>query len=349
MVEKTKLSTIKKTLLTTFMIDGFWDRWIAHGVDLKDLRKVRSTFTSLEGWNRSWKALAFEKSTEAQQLESQGEIKEAEYQYRLSSLYYNLNQWIYPNIQAEKIDVHKEMAKATKEADRLSDTKTIYHSLEIDGQLYDGRIRLPDHPKGVIIIINPIDSTKEELFSYELDFIESDFVSISFDGPGQGHTYTVNGVKATRKRWIAFVDGVIAYADKMYPGLPINLFGTSSGASWAIYGNSNDLVSKVVAVSPALQLETETVKLPDYFIERMQEVLEPEEQILPQFAQLTYKKPILFFHGNQDLMVPDQELYRFYQSIIVEKSLIEYTDEGHCCNNKLHDVRQKAMQWFLKG
>ncbi|MBO1513938.1 alpha/beta hydrolase family protein [Metabacillus bambusae] len=346
MVGENFLSTIKKTLLTTLVMDGFWDRWKAHGVIPEDLEKIRYKFTSLENWGIGWKGLAIEKFEEAKSLVKQGRFKEAEYQYRLSSLYYNLNQWIYPSRHAEKLTGYNELLQSTKEADELSDKKTVYDAFEVDGQYCEGRIRIPDNPKGIIIIINPIDSSKEELFTYELDFIENGFITISFDGPGQGQTYTLNGLKATYKRWSTFIDKQIEYADTNYRDLPINLFGTSSGAAWAIYGSTNALVNKVVAVSPALTLKMETVLLPDYFIKRMNAVLEEGEQILPHYEQLTYKKPILFFHGNLDVMVPDNEIYDYYHSIPVEKKLIEYADEGHCCNYKLQDVRKQAIRWF---
>ena len=190
------------------------------------------------------------------------------------------------------------------------------------------------------------DSSKEELFKYEMDFVEGGFITISFDGPGQGETFIYNEVIGTRIRWEKFIQQVIDYASKLFPDLPIYLFGISLGASWVLYGSSHKNVKKAVAVSPAVELEK--MNMPSYFMQRMDCscIVTEEERAIPKFNEIKYHSPILVFHGNKDSMVPNKVMYELFQKLSTEKKLIEYEDEGHCCNNKLDKIRRIALMWF---
>jgi hypothetical protein len=345
---QSNLTTIEKTLLTTSLIDGFWDRWIVHGVDPKDLVKIRPQINTLDTWLTSWSHLAKEKEMFAEKLESVGSKSEAMNYYRIASLYYNLNQWIFPTRTNEKQKWYSEVLRTTMFADYLDNFKTHYDSVKFEDIQCPGRIRIPDNPYGVIVMINPIDSSKEELYTYEKDFNENGFITISFDGPGQGQTFTEHEFHASTERWLHYVNKLVDYASFYFNNLPIFLFGTSSGGAWSIFGSSNKKISKVAVASPATTVNKEGIRLPDYFIERLESISLNRKSILPDLEKIEYRNPILFFHGKLDPMVSDDELYGLYNKIHVEKALIEYETEGHCCNYRLQDVRRRAMKWFME-
>lgn len=336
--------TIRKTLLTARFIDGFWDRWLAHGVEKKDLVKIRPHLTNQHNWIDKWRQLAQEKREAANELRQYEDIKQAEYMYRVAGLYLNLIQWIFPGQSTEKEKWLRESLRAFHHADRLSSIKTIHPFLELEGKICRGRVRIPLSPKGCIIIINPLDSAKEELFTYEMDFVKEGFATASFDGPGQGETVVFHGLKATKERWMQFLDGVIHFVTRTFPQLPVHLFGTSSGASWAIYGSCHPNVTSTVAVSPAFRVEKG--RLPDYFVERMDAVL--EGVFLPAFEMIPQHNRILLFHGRKDVMVSNEDIHRL-KDCLMNGKLIEYEEEGHCCNFKLQQIRKLSMQWFAEN
>lgn len=338
-----KHSTIQKTLITARFIDGFWDRWIAHGVDPNDLRNIRPALFSERQWINGWQQLAHEKKQQADVLKQQEVLDQAERLYRTAGLYYNLMQWIYPEREAEKEKWFRECFRMTNLADTVSPYQTTYAYLPVGENFYEGRLTIPKDPKGCVIIINPLDSSKEELFTYEQDFVQSGFITLSFDGPGQGETWVHYGLKGSRQRWALFLEQVIDYAAQQFSSLPIFLFGTSSGASWAIYGSGHPKVSKTVAVSPALR--TDHVQLPEYFLERMGAVLE-EEDFLPAMDRLPPASDVFLFHGKKDVLVPNESMYNFKEQLRISH-FMEYEEEGHCCNFKLNEVRRRSVEWFL--
>ncbi|MGG3691747.1 alpha/beta hydrolase [Heyndrickxia ginsengihumi] len=337
------LTTIEKTLLTAKLIDGFWDRWIVHGVERKDVVIVRQQHLMKEAWINSWKELADLNYREATKQYEQGAIEQAEYMYKISALYYQLIYWLFPENNSIKRQWLLKSLEVMEQADQLAMIKTEYVQLSINGGECYGRIRIPDNHKAVVIMMNPIDSTKEELFTYEDDFVKHGFAVLSFDGPGQGQTYTFEGLRGSIEGWKSFVDNVIDYSHMYFPTLPIQLFGTSSGAAWALYGSCNPKVKKVVAVSPAFTQET--IKLPDYFVERAQFVFEGQS-MLPDLGKLQFLNPVMLVHGKQDVMITDQHIYELYRRLPIGKCYVEYENEGHCCNYKLSEIRRKAMEWF---
>jgi tetratricopeptide (TPR) repeat protein len=329
--------------MTSRLFEGFWERWIAHGIDREVIEEGKVQFFEVDDWITWFQKSAYSYEKNALILLAQNELIEAEHDYRKAGLYYNLIQWIYPNRCNEKIHYYEQSIDLFRKADELSDVQTKIAKILVEDQYCVGRIRIPTYYKGCMLIINPIDSSKEELFSYENHFLESGFVTISFDGPGQGETFTLNNVLATNNRWDLFLNEVINYAHTNFPNLTISLFGTSSGAAWAIRGSEHPLVSKSVAVSPPYANKT---SLPDYFKERLEYVTEQTTNILPDLKEVTNCKSVILFHGNRDVMVKDEDMYKLFVSLPEPKHLVEYAEEGHCCNNKLHEVRELSMKWF---
>ncbi|WP_274856890.1 alpha/beta hydrolase [Bacillus methanolicus] len=345
-MKNTISKTIERTLRTAQLIDPFWERWLVHGIDSDDLNRVKPHIKTLKGWIQSWEELAEEKIKKASILEKNSLYYESEYLYRQAALCFNLNYWIYPERTKEKQFWYNKCLAYTYKADSLSEFKVKYTSIYTDGIPCSGRIRIPSTPKGCIVIINPIDSSKEELFKYEMEFLENGYATVSFDGPGQGETFTMNGLIGSGTRWELFTTNLINYARNIFPNLPIYLFGTSLGATWVLLGSSHPEVRKSVAVSPAVELEK--MNMPSYFQERMNIAcnLAPDQKTIPNFSEINYQCPILVFHGNKDMMVPNEEMYKLFEKLPTGKQLIEYKDEGHCCNNKLDEIRKLSLMWF---
>ncbi|WP_432776255.1 alpha/beta hydrolase [Brevibacillus gelatini] len=338
--------TINRTIRTAQLIAPFWDRWLVHGIDADDLSKVRPALLSAEHWVNGWHSLAQEKKRQADLFLSGGYISKAEEMYRLTGLYFNLIYWLFPSRTPEKEKWYNKCLEMFRKADLLSPIPTQYEWIEIDNHQCAGRIRIPDHSRGIVIIVNPIDSSKEELFKYESDFLNAGFTTVSFDGPGQGGSYVLHGLRGTKKRWEAFIDQVIDFTSELFPDKPIFLFGTSLGASWALYGSGSPIVKKTVAVSPAVAFEK--LNLPEYFLGRMDCscTLVPEERAIPDFGKVTFRSPVLVFHGKKDQMVSTADMYELFDSLPAEKRMVEYESEGHCCNHKMDEIRQMAIQWL---
>lgn len=345
LLQKEEVKTIRKTLKTTYLFDGFWDRWVAHGLHADFPKQDRKPLTSLENWIELLENEAIKRKEQAETMKQRNQLKQAEQLLRQASLYYNLIYWVFPQNNEYKQDWYKRCKALMNAADDLSSIETKSVELIIDDHICFGRTRYPKNPKGCIIIINPIDSSKEELYKYEMYFNEQNYITVSFDGPGQGETY-LNGLIGTRQRWEAFVNAVIDFSGQSFPDQKIYLFGTSLGASWALYGSAHPLVEKVSAVSPGVELSK--MNMPKYFMERMDfsQQLSSDTTPIPKLEQIKYDTPILLFYGEEDTMVPRNEMERLFEMFPSGKRFVEYKEEAHCCNNKLMEIFGVTVDWF---
>ncbi len=339
--------TIQQTIISSILQDGFWDRWIAHGIEKELIQENRTKLSNLDGWIEVFENRAKYHSDTAETYCLKHDFTEAEQHYRLSGLYYNIIQWVFPKPMISKLSWYNQCLLMFEDADKISTDSIMKYTLQINKEEYFGRVRKPKSTiLGIIIIVNPIDSTKEELFTYEDDFAKAGFVVISFDGPGQGETLLFNMHKADQSSWASFLDGVIEFASDEFSGLPIHLFGTSSGGTWAIEGGKHPLVAKIISVSPAPKPD---IKMPDYFKTRLSNMLEDfNKGFLPNLKDLQKVNNILVFHGKQDVMVDEKDLLDLFFQLSSEKRFITYENEGHCCNFKLPELRQRTIRW-LKG
>jgi hypothetical protein len=339
--------TLKKTILASVMNNGFWERWITHGIDKDYILRNRSKMTSLENWAERLQVKALEHSQLAKEFQDAGDFVQAEFNYRTAGLYYDLIHWVYPVPEGDKIEWYKKCLEQFGLADIVTPDLISYHTLVVDGKKHEGRIRFPQTtPAGVVIISTPIDSAKEEMFTYELDFVREGFVVVSFDGTGQGETLLIHGHKASPTTWYKYVRELVEFTNNMFPDLPINVFGTSSGGSWAIEASRHPLVTRTVVVSPAPKVIIDE-NLPDYFQERLHNILEDfYKGSLPEVNDLQEIDNIVVFHGAKDLLVNADELHAFYTRFSPEKRFITYEEEGHCCNFKLPEIRHRVSNWF---
>lgn len=339
-------STIEKTMMMSFLFRGFWDRWIANDIPKQTMRELRQRFNSLEEWTRILHKHADDYEQRAIRALNQNSASEAEKLYRIAGMHYNLIQWMYPETGTQKQEWYQRCKDMHKQADTLVADEIINVTIQVEGNDCYGRLRVPKRPKGCVIILNPIDSSKEESIKTEGHFVKMGFVAVSFDGPGQGETYVRNEYKATRQRWDLFVDQVIEFSTSQYEGLPLFLFGTVLGATWAIQGSKHPKVCRVVSVSPIFSGD---VRMPDYFMERLSYIIDDlQSGELLRLDNFDHVSPVLLVYGKKDKFIQDGNIYELYNQLPNEKRLIQYLDEGHGCNYKTESILEAAGEWYLR-
>ena len=87
---------------------------------------------------------------------------------------------------------------------------------------------------------------------------EKGIAVISMDLRGHGISSGVRGDTAPRKEVLADVDALIEYAQELYPGLPLILYGHSMGGNICLHyravGRKNDVPQKYIVSAPWIKL-----------------------------------------------------------------------------------------------
>lgn len=339
------MNTIEKTMMTGFLFGTFWDRWVASGLQKPTLSELRYRLYKLEDWIRILKLHA---DSYHMQAESQHQSlhAEAENTYRLAGLHYTIIQWLFPETGEDKRRWYESCKEMHRLADSLAADEIINVVIQVDGNDCYGRVRCPLSPKGCVIIVNPIDSSKEESVVYEEHFSRMGFVTMSFDGPGQGETYAFAGHQASLPRWDCFMEQLIEFASAEYPELSLTLFGTGSGGAWSIRGSSHPKISRTVAVSPVFE---SSLPVPDYMKERLSYIsLDGVSSLSPKLESVEPRGLTLVVHGNKDEIVKSETIHEIYNRLPEGKRLVLYEEEGHCCSYRTEEIIKSAADWFLK-
>lgn len=334
-------STIEKTIMMGFLFAKFWDRWIMIGLRKPTISDLRNRLYNLDDWIRILRKQADAYILEAENRLGQSLPKEAEERYRLAALKYSIIQWMHPKTGDEK----RKWYKYCKDMHQADD-EIIYTALQVDGGNCFGKIRIPAAPKGCVSINNPLDSSKEELMIYEHAFARMGFVAVCFDGPGQGETYVHNEYQASLPRWSLFMNQVIEFTAAQYPQWELFLFGTGSGAAWAIHGSHHPKILKTVAVSPAFESD---IPIPDYIKERLAYIAhEQAGNLTPNLESIAFKGPIFLIHGNKDELVKSEGIHDLNSRLPEGSHFAAYEDEGHCCSYRTSEILRNSSDWFLK-
>lgn len=339
-------NTIDKTIMMGFLFARFWDRWVANGLKQSTVSELRYRIYKLDNWLRILSREANAIELEAADLLNQSMVKEAKVLYRIAGLHYSIIQWMFPRAGDEKRSWYESCKEMHRIADSIEEDEISYKVLRAGGGDCYGRIRMPMEPRGCVIIINPLDSSKEELYSLEEHFAKRGFATIVFDGPGQGETYVTNEYQASHDSWSLFMDQIIEFAMMEYPQLDLFLFGTGSGAAWAIQGSQYPKIRKTSAVSPVFDSD---IRMPDYFMERLANITgEKTSRLTPSLESVKLQGPIFLVHGNKDTIVKSDAIQEIYNRLPEGKQLAVYDDEDHCCSYRTGEIVRNAADWFLK-
>ncbi|WP_157756226.1 alpha/beta hydrolase [Paenibacillus crassostreae] len=333
-------------MMVGFLFPDFWDRWMTHGIQKKTVYELRQRINSLEDWITIIQKHANDYDQLAKRVLNQYLFSEAAYYYRITAMNMNLIQWIFPEIGYEKQQWYQRCKDMNQLADELEVDEIKNVIIQVERNHCYGRMRVPEQPRGCVIIVSPIDSSKEEFITFEEHFARNGFATISFDGPGQGETYIINQFKSTLHRWGLFMNEVIDFAASEFPRVPLHLFGISSGGSWAIQGSSHPKVSGAAVVSPLIDQD---IKMPDYYKERLSYITDNDENTsVPNLQEFNQVSPILFFSGMKDDIAKTDRLYDLYNKLPLEKQLIEYEDEKHYCFNRMSDILDITADWYIQ-
>src|SRR6267143_1942749 len=162
-------------------------RFVANGIDVNDFDDTVAKTTDWKDWAPNWKEVGEMHEALGREAEDQGRWVSAAQAYQRAAWSWHLGKFLW----FEDIRLHGELRDRSVAAYR----KALLHlsppaeRLEIpfeDG-IIPGNLRRPDdsrHPP-LVLLVPGLDSSKEELFAIEDDFLRRGLATLTIDGPGQ--------------------------------------------------------------------------------------------------------------------------------------------------------------------
>jgi pimeloyl-ACP methyl ester carboxylesterase len=332
-------------------------RFVANGIDVNDFEGVLSRTVEWSDWGPNWRAMGGVHETLGDDAASNGHSISATAAYQRAAWCYHLGKFLwfedpklYAFLRDQSVAVYaRALAHLDPPAQRIE--------IPFEGRTIPGHLRRPrDATTPPLVLIVPgLDSSKEEMFAIEQEFLVRGMATLSIDGPGQSE----NSVHfAIRPNWETVITPLLDHLAAI--GLAatfgsVGLMGISMGAIYGPRAAAHEpRLRAVVGLAGPYNLGDCWDALNPltrggyvFYTKSANEAQAREkayglnlEGVLPQVTQ-----PLLVIHGARDRLFPPEQAERIAREA-PHATLLMYPDGNHVCNNIAYKYRPVMADWM---
>jgi pimeloyl-ACP methyl ester carboxylesterase len=332
-------------------------RFVANGIDVNDFDDTVAKTTDWKDWGPNWRAVGEVHESLGRDAEQHGRTISATEAYQRASWCFHLGKFLWfedPAVHAELRD--RSVAVYRKALPNL-DPRGQRLEIPFEGHIIPGHLRRPrDLRRPPLILIVPgLDSSKEELFAIEEEFLRRGLATLTIDGPGQSE----NSVHfAIRPNWESVITPLIDDLEKRELGLDLGRIGLMGISMGAIYGpraaaHEKRLKAVVGLAGPynlgdcwdALNPLTRGGYI---FYTKSNDEAEAKRKAYTLNLEGVLEKvtqPLLVIHGARDRLFPPAQAERIAREA-PNATLVMYPDGNHVCNNISYKYRPLMADWL---
>ncbi|MGE3710323.1 MAG: alpha/beta hydrolase family protein [Hyphomicrobiaceae bacterium] len=338
----------------------FMSRFTVNGVNPSDFEDVMKTLTHWDQWCEAWSMRAKIHEDLGRAALEAGEFTSAGEHLGRAAVTYHFAKYLFVQ------DLKQMRAAHMKAVD--------CHTLALPHQRYPGeRVMIPYEghqlaavlrkPPGiekppVVLMMMGLDSTKEELDTFEITFLERGMAVLAFDGPGQGEAeydmpirYDYEGVVGPVIDWLkaqrADLDG-----DR------IGLWGISLGGYYAPRTVAFEKrIKAAIAVCGPYDWGALWDKLPDLtrdaFVVRSHsrtaaEAKPKADKLCLRGVASKIETPIYLVAAGLDRLTPAEDYEKLRAEIKGPCELLVIPDANHVAHNRPYLYRPQTADWMAK-
>jgi dipeptidyl aminopeptidase/acylaminoacyl peptidase len=331
-------------------------RFLAQGVDPNDFQRVTTPLERWEQWLDAWVANGDLHAGLAGEAEQARRRLTAGRAWVRAALSYHFAKFVW----MVDLERHRQAADravaALRRAHALLDPTAERLEVPFEGTRMAATLRRPlggGRPP-LVLLLPGLDSTKEEFFTWEEEFLERGMATLSLDGPGQGETGYATHIRADYEVAVtAALDHLAGRGDLDLDR--VGAVGVSLGGYYAPRAAAFEpRVRAAVAIGgpynfgdcwrglPQLTRETflhHAGAPDDAAAERAARALDLGP-VLPRLRQ-----PLLVIFGRLDRLIPFAQAERVAAEA-PDAELVMYPDGNHVCNNLPYRARPLAADWI---
>jgi dienelactone hydrolase len=332
-------------------------RFVANGIDVNDFENVLAKTVEWADWGPNWREMGGVHEALGHEAERKGHVVSAAAAYQRAAWCYHLGKFLWfedltlhATLRDQAVAVYgRTLAHLDPPAERLD--------IPFEGHVIPGHLRRPRAvlKPPLVLIVPGLDSSKEEMFSIEDEFLRRGMATLSIDGPGQSE----NSVDfAIRPNWETVITPVLDHLTDIGRDSTFGLIGLMGISMGAIYG------PRAAAHEPRLNAVIGLAG--PYNLGECWDALNPltrggyvfytksasEEEarekayglnlhgVLDQVTQ-----PLLVIHGARDRLFPPEQAERIAREA-PNATLLMYPDGNHVCNNIAYKYRPVMADWM---
>ena len=332
-------------------------RFTANGIDVNDFDETVAKTTDWSAWGPNWRAVGEMHEALASEAERLERTVSATHAHQRAAWSYHLGKFLW----FENLQLHAELRDRSVAVYRRAlphlDPPAERLEVPFEGHTLPGHLRRPrdaDRP-ALVLIVPGLDSSKEELFAIEQEFLWRGMATLTIDGPGQSE----NSVHfAIRPNWETVITPLIDHLERQELGVDLRRLGLMGISMGAIYGpraaaHETRIRALVGLAGPynlgdcwdALNPLTKGgyifyTKSADEAEARRKAYTLNLEGMLDRVSQ-----PFLVIHGARDRLFPPAQAERIAREA-PNATLVMYPDGNHVCNNIPYKYRPLIADWL---
>mgnify|MGYP001485960352 CR=1 FL=1 len=337
-------------------------RMVTNGVPLSDFQDILASISVWKDWCRKWSEKGdFHKELATTALAENKTISAGSH-YKTASLCYHFGKFLFVDYPEEMAIAHTKAVECYNAALPLLSPPGERIEIPYDGKNLYGNLRIPigSSKPPVVIMIVGLDSTKEEMFTYERDFLERGIATFAFDGPGQGEGEYDFTMCPEYEKPVAAVISKLSDI-KTIDAESIGLWGVSMGGYYAPRAAAfcNE-IRACIALSGPFDLSLCFDKLPELtasaVIHRSGSKSRSEIELFINRMSLStvaekIKCPLYIVSGALDKVIPPEHSKMLERAAVnsthVHHQIVE--NGGHVANNRAYAYRYNCADWMRKN
>ena len=337
----------------------FISRFTVNGVATSDFEDVVGSLTSWNDWCRAWSERAsVHEAMGREALNSGHHISAAEHLCRAAATYH-FGKYLFVQDMDQMRTAHKKAVECLDLALPHLDPPGRRVLIPYEGKELVGTLRSPkgvDKPP-VVLMTMGLDSTKEEMLTFETYFLDRGMAILAFDGPGQGEAeydfpirYDYENVVGPVIDWLA--------RDGQVDVNRVGVWGISLGGYYAPRSAAFEKrIKACVSNCGPYNWGALWSKLPDLtreaYIRRSHsasadEAKEKAFQLSLEGVASKIECPMFVVAGGLDRLCPPEDAQRLASEARGPTELLVIPDGNHVAHNRFYRYRAQTADWMAK-
>ncbi len=333
-------------------------RFVANGIDVNDFDETVATTTEWADWAPNWRSVGRRHETLGDEALAAGRLVSAAEAYQRAAWCYHLGKFLWFEDAALHAELRDRSVLVYRRALPRLDPPAERIEVPFEGHAIPGNLRRPGGPPAPLLIVVPgLDSSKEELFAIENDFLRRGLATLTIDGPGQSE----NSVHfAIRPNWESVITPLL---DELAGGSlgvdldRVGLMGISMGAIYCSRAAAYEArIRAIVSLAGPYSLgecwdALNPLTRGGYvFYTKSADEAEARRRadaLNLEGVMARVQQPLLVIHGARDRLFPPAQAERVAAEA-PHATLVMFPEGNHVCNNIAYKYRPLMADWLAE-
>jgi 2,6-dihydroxypseudooxynicotine hydrolase len=334
-------------------------RFCVNGIAVADFNDILGTLASWDDWCRAWSERAsVHEALGREALELRQFVSAGEHLSR-AAVTYHFAKYLFVQDMEQLRAAHRKAVDCLTLALPHLDPPGERVLIPYQGKQLAGVLRRPHGIKRppLVLMTMGLDSTKEELGTFELSFLKRGMATLAFDGPGQGEAEYDFPIRADYENVVGpVIDWLAGRAD--VDSARLGIWGISLGGYYAPRTVAFEKrIKAAIANSGPYDWGALWEELPPLtraaFVTRSHSASEQEARERAHALSLAgiatrITCPLFVIAGGLDRLCPPQDARRLAGEARGPVELLVIEDGNHVAHNRFYKYRGKSADWMAR-